>query len=58
MNGGAYPNLSSSQFLTNEINSSYIFDALVNFPVLALFVWYHPARYLPYFGFRLLKDAR
>ncbi|KIM95606.1 hypothetical protein OIDMADRAFT_133677 [Oidiodendron maius Zn] len=36
----------------------YIFDALPIFPVVALFTYWHPAKYLPYLGFRLPKHAR
>ncbi|QKX62190.1 uncharacterized protein TRUGW13939_09349 [Talaromyces rugulosus] len=36
----------------------YIFDALVILPCFALFVLFHPAKYLPYLGFRLPKHAR
>ncbi|KAL2809172.1 RTA1 like protein-domain-containing protein [Aspergillus granulosus] len=36
----------------------YVFDAVPIFPVVALFVWWHPSEYLPYLGFRLPKHAR
>lgn len=36
----------------------YVFDALVILPCFALFVLYHPGKYLPYLGFRLPKHAR
>ncbi|KAF4263868.1 hypothetical protein KXW98_002499 [Aspergillus fumigatus] len=36
----------------------YVFDALPIFPCAALFVYWHPAKYLPYLGFRLPKHAR
>ncbi|CZR61014.1 related to RTM1 protein [Phialocephala subalpina] len=36
----------------------YIFDALMIFPVVALFVYWHPSKYLPYLGLRLPKHAR
>ncbi|KAG4415649.1 hypothetical protein IFR04_011208 [Cadophora malorum] len=36
----------------------YIFDSLVIFPAIALFIWWHPSKYLPYMGFRLPKHAR
>ncbi|CAG8918218.1 unnamed protein product [Penicillium salamii] len=36
----------------------YIFDALCIYPCVALFVWWHPSRYMPYMGLRLPKDAR
>ncbi|KAF3394379.1 Protein RTA1 [Penicillium rolfsii] len=36
----------------------YIFDALVIYPCVALFVYWHPGKYLPYLGFRLPKHAR
>ncbi|KAJ5753446.1 ZIP metal ion transporter [Penicillium nucicola] len=35
----------------------YVFDALVIYPCVALFVYWHPARYLPYLGFRVPKEA-
>jgi hypothetical protein len=35
----------------------YIFDALCIYPGVALFVYWHPGRYLPYLGFRLPKGA-
>ncbi|CAI7637645.1 unnamed protein product [Penicillium discolor] len=35
----------------------YVFDALCIYPCVALFVYWHPARYLPYLGFRLPKGA-
>lgn len=37
---------------------SYIFDALVIFPVVTLFIYWHPSKYLPYLGFRLPASAR
>ncbi|CAI7672468.1 unnamed protein product [Penicillium pancosmium] len=36
----------------------YVFDALVIYPCVALYVYWHPGKYLPYLGFRLPKDAR
>lgn len=36
----------------------YCFDTLPIFPVVAMFVYWHPARYLPYMGFRLPKSVR
>ncbi|KAF8867134.1 RTA1 like protein [Acephala macrosclerotiorum] len=36
----------------------YVFDALMIFPVVVLFVHWHPSKYLPYLGFRLPKHAR
>jgi hypothetical protein len=36
----------------------YIFDSLVIFPVVVLYVHWHPSKYLPYLGFRLPKHAR
>ncbi|CAI7602228.1 unnamed protein product [Penicillium glandicola] len=35
----------------------YVFDALCIYPCVALFVYWHPGRYLPYLGFRLPKSA-
>ncbi|KAJ6100173.1 hypothetical protein N7467_001708 [Penicillium canescens] len=35
----------------------YLFDALVIYPCVALFVYWYPARYLPYLGFRVPKEA-
>ncbi|KGO57729.1 RTA-like protein [Penicillium expansum] len=35
----------------------YVFDALCIYPCVALFVYWHPGRYLPYLGFRLPKGA-
>ena len=40
------------------LSSVYVFDALPIFPVVALFTYWHPAKYLPYLGFRLPKHAR
>jgi hypothetical protein len=36
----------------------YVFDAMVIFPVVVLYVHWHPSKYLPYLGFRLPKYAR
>jgi RTA1 like protein len=36
----------------------YVFDALVIFPVVVLYIHWHPSKYLPYLGFRLPKHAR
>jgi len=36
----------------------YVFDALVIFPVVALYIYWHPSKYLPYLGFRLPASAR
>ncbi|KAJ5363551.1 RTA1 like protein-domain-containing protein [Penicillium cataractarum] len=36
----------------------YVFDALVIYPCVALFIYWHPGKYLPYLGFRLPKHAR
>lgn len=36
----------------------YVFDALVIYPCVALYIYWHPGKYLPYLGFRLPKDAR
>ncbi|KAH8602675.1 RTA1 like protein-domain-containing protein [Bisporella sp. PMI_857] len=36
----------------------YVFDALPIFPVLALYIWWHPSHYLPFMNFRLPKHAR
>ncbi|KAJ5375734.1 ZIP metal ion transporter [Penicillium concentricum] len=35
----------------------YIFDALFIYPCVALFVYWHPGKYLPYLGLRLPKRA-
>jgi hypothetical protein len=37
---------------------AYVFDALPIFPVVAMYVWWHPGKYLPYLGLRLPKHAR
>jgi hypothetical protein len=37
---------------------AYVFDALPIFPCVALFTYWHPARYLPYLGFRMPRHAR
>ncbi|KAH8808495.1 RTA1 like protein-domain-containing protein [Xylogone sp. PMI_703] len=37
---------------------AYVFDALPIFPCVALFTYWHPAKYLPYLGFRLPKYVR
>jgi hypothetical protein len=36
----------------------YVFDALAIFPVVVLYIWWHPGMYLPYLGIRLPKHAR
>ena len=36
----------------------YVFDALVIYPCVALFVYWHPGKYLPFLGVRLPKHAR
>jgi hypothetical protein len=36
----------------------YVFDALCIYPCVALFVYWHPSRYLPHMGLRLPKEAR
>ncbi|PMD23042.1 RTA1 like protein [Hyaloscypha hepaticicola] len=36
----------------------YVFDAMIIFPVVVLYVHWHPSKYLPYLGFRLPKHAR
>ncbi|GIK05335.1 hypothetical protein Aspvir_009442 [Aspergillus viridinutans] len=36
----------------------YVFDALPIFPCAALFVSWHPGKYLPFLGFRLPAHAR
>ncbi|KAG0160688.1 hypothetical protein PDIDSM_8218 [Penicillium digitatum] len=36
----------------------YVFDALCIYPCVALFVYWHPGRYLPYLGFRLPKGSQ
>jgi hypothetical protein len=38
--------------------SIYVFDALVIFPVVALYVYWHPGKYLPHMEFILPKHAR
>lgn len=38
--------------------SLYVFDALMILPVVSLFAWWHPGKYLPFLGFRLPKEAR
>ncbi|KAJ5912110.1 RTA1 like protein-domain-containing protein [Penicillium subrubescens] len=51
-----------TQGVTGYLNTHewtlYIFDALVIYPCVALFVYWHPGKYLPYLGFRLPKHAR
>ncbi|KAJ5808786.1 RTA1 like protein-domain-containing protein [Penicillium riverlandense] len=51
-----------TQGATGYLNSHewamYVFDALVIYPCVALFVYWHPGRYLPYMGFRTPKQAR
>ncbi|MCJ1283965.1 hypothetical protein MMC26_003296 [Xylographa opegraphella] len=37
---------------------AYVFDAVPMLPCIALFIYYHPAVYLPYLGFRLPKHVR
>lgn len=37
---------------------AYVFDALMIFPAIVLFVYWHPSKYLPYLGFRLPTHAR
>ncbi|KUJ20461.1 RTA1 like protein [Mollisia scopiformis] len=36
----------------------YVFDAAAIFPVVSLYIYWHPSKYLPYLGFRLPKHAR
>ncbi|KAG0649848.1 rta1 [Hyphodiscus hymeniophilus] len=36
----------------------YVFDALPIFLAVALYIWWHPGKYLPYLGIRLPKHAR
>jgi hypothetical protein len=36
----------------------YVFDAMVIFPVVVLYVHWYPSKYLPYLGFRLPKYVR
>jgi hypothetical protein len=45
-------------YINNHEWPFYVFDAVPIFPVVALFVWWHPSEYLPYLGFRLPKHAR
>ncbi|OKL64584.1 hypothetical protein UA08_00586 [Talaromyces atroroseus] len=47
-----------SGYLSENEWCQYIFDALVILPSFILFIWWHPAKYLPYLGFRLPKHAR
>ncbi|KAJ5113736.1 RTA1 like protein-domain-containing protein, partial [Penicillium angulare] len=35
----------------------YVFDALVIYPCVALFVYWHPGKYLPHLGLRLPKES-
>ncbi|KAJ5604514.1 RTA1 like protein-domain-containing protein [Penicillium lagena] len=48
--------------VTGYINThewtQYVFDALAIYPCVALFIYWHPGKYLPYLGFRLPKSAR
>ena len=37
---------------------AYVFDALPIFPVVAMYIWWHPGKYLPYLSLRLPKHAR
>lgn len=36
----------------------YTLDSLVIFPAIALFIWWHPSKYLPHMGFRIPKHVR
>ncbi|KAJ5666397.1 RTA1 like protein-domain-containing protein [Penicillium maclennaniae] len=36
----------------------YVFDALAIYPCVALFIYWHPGRFLPYLGFRKPKHVR
>ncbi|KAJ5784971.1 RTA1 like protein-domain-containing protein [Penicillium pulvis] len=51
-----------SSSVTGYVNTQewtmYVFDALVIYPCVALFVYWHPGIYLPYLGLRLPKEAR
>ncbi|KAH8698587.1 RTA1 like protein [Talaromyces proteolyticus] len=47
-----------SGYLSTNEWCTYVFDALVILPCFVLFIWWHPAKYLPYLGFRLPKHAR
>ncbi|OQD99741.1 hypothetical protein PENVUL_c061G07704 [Penicillium vulpinum] len=44
-------------YLSTHEWALYIFDALFIYPCVALFIYWHPGRYLPYLGFRLPKGA-
>jgi hypothetical protein len=39
-------------------DSFYVFDAVPMLPCVALFMYWHPAKFLPYLGFRLPRHAR
>ncbi|KAJ6090484.1 RTA1 like protein-domain-containing protein [Penicillium sp. IBT 16267x] len=51
-----------SSSVTGYVNTHewtmYVFDALVIYPCVALFIHWHPGKYLPYLGLRLPKEHR
>ncbi|KAJ5175890.1 RTA1 like protein-domain-containing protein [Penicillium canariense] len=48
----------STGYLNTHEWAMYVFDALVIYPCIVLFIYWHPGRYLPYLGFRLPKHTR
>ncbi|KAJ5729371.1 RTA1 like protein-domain-containing protein [Penicillium malachiteum] len=47
----------TSGYINTHEWTMYVFDTLVIYPCVALFIYWHPGRYLPYLGFRLPKDS-
>ncbi|KAK9241861.1 RTA1 like protein-domain-containing protein [Lipomyces tetrasporus] len=50
--------LGKTGYLEQNEWPAYVFDALPMLPCVALFVYWHPGKYLPYLGFRLPKSIR
>ncbi|KAK9365304.1 RTA1 like protein-domain-containing protein [Lipomyces kononenkoae] len=50
--------LGKSGYLEQHEWPAYVFDAAMMLPTLAIFVYWHPGKYLPYLGFRLPKSRR
>ncbi|KAJ5150161.1 RTA1 like protein-domain-containing protein [Penicillium atrosanguineum] len=45
-------------YINNHEWAMYVFDTLAIYPCVALFIYWHPGKYLPYLGFRLPKHVR
>ncbi|KAJ5666744.1 RTA1 like protein-domain-containing protein [Penicillium macrosclerotiorum] len=47
----------STGYINTHEWTMYVFDALVIYPCVVLFIYWHPGVYLPYLGFRLPKNV-